>query len=111
TRRRRPARSISFVKATRGSLTRKAGSPDRLAIALCGAACGGRPQPARAQDPAGALVLDGVQIPLRHAYASPQPGFFDKSREDIRVLLSDVPLPDAARSDVFALMKLGRQGE
>jgi hypothetical protein len=58
----------------------------------------------------GTLTLNGRTVRLSHVYASPQPGFFDKTTEDIRVLLSDVPLPDAARADEFALIDLGRTG-
>ena len=58
----------------------------------------------------GTLSLDGVPVTLKHVYASAQPGFFDKSTEDIRILLSDVALSDSDRADVFALIHLGRDG-
>jgi hypothetical protein len=57
----------------------------------------------------GRLTLDAVTVPLTHAYASAQPGFFDKASEDIRVLLSDVTLPETALTDVFELIKLARE--
>jgi hypothetical protein len=64
-----------------------------------------------AQDRAsGSLTLNRVTTPLGYAYASPAPGFFDKTTEDIRLLFSDVPLPEAQRKDVFALIELGRTG-
>ena len=44
-------------------------------------------------------------------YAAARPGFFDKATEDIRVLLSDVALPDSARADVFELIRLAREGK
>lgn len=47
---------------------------------------------------------------MKHAYALAQPGFFDKSREDVRVLLSDRPLSEAERADVFELIHAGRDG-
>ncbi len=59
----------------------------------------------------GSLTLDAVTVKLTHAYASVQPGFFDKKTEDTRVLLSDVPLPDAALTDVFELIHLARDGK
>ena len=59
----------------------------------------------------GTLTLNGATVDLRHAYASAQPGFFDKKTEDIRVLLSDVPLDDAQRADVFELIHLARDGK
>jgi hypothetical protein len=60
---------------------------------------------------AGRLTLNGTTVQLTHAYASAQPGFFDKSQEDIRVLLSDVILPNSALSDVFDLIHLARDGK
>jgi hypothetical protein len=59
----------------------------------------------------GTLALNGRTVALSHVYASAQPGFFDKATEDFRILLSDVPLPDATRADEFALIGLGRNGE
>ncbi len=59
----------------------------------------------------GTLTLNGATVQLTHAYASAQPGFFDKKAEDIRVLLSDVPLDDAQRADVFELIHLARDGK
>ncbi len=58
----------------------------------------------------GHLTLNGQTVRLTHAYASAQPGFFDKTTEDIRILLSDVALPDSALTDVFELIHLGRDG-
>ena len=58
----------------------------------------------------GHLTLNGETTPLTHAYASAQPGFFDKAMEDIRILLSDVELPDSALGDVFELIHMGRDG-
>ena len=59
----------------------------------------------------GHLTLNGETTPLTHAYASAQPGFFDKAKEDIRILLSDVELPDSALADVFELIHMGRDGK
>ena len=59
---------------------------------------------------AGTFTLNGTTVTLTHAYASAQPGFFDKRTEDVRVLLSDVPLDDATRADVFAIRDLARAG-
>ena len=70
------------------------------------------PRLARAQDgtATGQLTLNGQTVALTHAYASAQPGFFDKSTEDVRILLSDVALPDNTRADVFQLIRMGREG-
>jgi hypothetical protein len=59
----------------------------------------------------GTLTLNGVPVAMAHVYASAQPGFFDKSTEDVHVLFSDAPLSDADRRDVFVLMHLGRDGK
>jgi len=58
----------------------------------------------------GTLVLNGRSVTLAHVYATAEPGFFDKTAEDIHILLSDVPLADAARADEIDLMKMGRDG-
>jgi hypothetical protein len=57
----------------------------------------------------GQLIVNAVTVPLTHAYAVAQPGFFDKSKEDVRVLLSSVPLSKDALDDVFELIKLARE--
>ena len=59
----------------------------------------------------GTMTVNGRQFALRYAYASAQPGFFDEKIEDIHVLLSDIPLEEAVRSDVFALQRLGYSGK
>ena len=60
---------------------------------------------------AGSLTLNGESTPLAHVYASAEPGFFDKKAEDVHVLLSDVPLPDRTRADVFEMIRLARDGK
>jgi hypothetical protein len=59
----------------------------------------------------GALSLNGAPVAISHVYASAQPGFFDKTAEDTRILFSDAPLSDDDRADVFALIHLGRDGK
>ena len=58
----------------------------------------------------GRLTSNGETVALEYAYANAQPGFFDESSEDVRVLLSDMPLPEAARTDVFERIHMGRDG-
>jgi hypothetical protein len=60
---------------------------------------------------AGTLTLNGTTVPLKYAYAAARPAFFDKNKEDIHILLSDVPLEDEQRDDVFELIKLARDGK
>lgn len=59
----------------------------------------------------GQLTLNHQTTPLAFAYASAQPGFFDKSKEDLRIVLSDVALPADALKDVFTLIHLARDGK
>ena len=59
----------------------------------------------------GVLTINGATFPLKHAYASAKPGFFDKNKEDIHVLLSDVPLTDEQQADVFEIIHLARDGK
>jgi hypothetical protein len=59
----------------------------------------------------GQLTLNRQTTPLTFAYASAQPGFFDKSKEDLRIILSDVALPADALKDVFTLIHLARDGK
>jgi hypothetical protein len=57
----------------------------------------------------GTLTLNGASTTLAHAYANGQPGFFDKKKEGVRILLSDVPLTDQAREDPFELIRMARE--
>jgi hypothetical protein len=59
----------------------------------------------------GTLRLNSAIVNLQYAYASPRRGALDKTTENVHVLLSDVPLPDSARDDLFTLVGLGRKGE
>jgi hypothetical protein len=84
----------------------------KLAIAgLAGAVLIGAGRAPAAEDgsAAGKLTLGSDTGALRFAYASAEPGFFDKTAEDVRVLLSDVPLSRRARENVFELTRLARE--
>jgi hypothetical protein len=59
----------------------------------------------------GKLIVDGKPVNLAYAYASAQPGFFDKNTEDIRLLLTDVPLTGKALEDDFERINLAKQGK
>ena len=69
-----------------------------------------RPSRSRRTVP-GALTINGATFSLRYAYASAKPGFFDKDKEDIHVLLSDVPLTDEQQADVFEIIHLAGDGK
>ena len=66
---------------------------------------------AQPQNATGGVTANGRQFALHYAYASVQPGFFDKKTEDIRVLLTDVPVEEKIRGDVFALSRLADSGK
>jgi len=77
-------------------------------------ACG----PLPAQPPAdaagtasGQLTVGGVTTPLTHAYARAAKGFFDPSKEDVLVILSDVPIAEEALEDEFARHNLAAEGK
>ena len=59
----------------------------------------------------GTMTVNGTPYALRHVYASTQQGFFDKTSEDVRVLLTDVPLDEKQRADIFAITRLARRGQ
>jgi hypothetical protein len=59
----------------------------------------------------GSLTLNGLSTPLTHVYASVEPGIFDKTAEDVHILLSDAPLSDEARADTFNMIHLARDGK
>ena len=59
----------------------------------------------------GKLTVGGQETPLTYAYARAEKGFFDPSKEDIRVILSDVPLDDEALNDDFARNQMAQEGK
>lgn len=59
----------------------------------------------------GKLTVAGKTTPLAYAYARTQKGFFDKTKEDIVVILSDVPIPEAALEDEFARQHMAEEGK
>jgi len=47
----------------------------------------------------GQLIVNGEASKLQHVYALAQPGFFDKTKEDILVIVTNIPLSDGAVED------------
>ena len=84
-----------------------------LLVAVTAACSLGVPSGALAADGTadGVLTINGTTFPLRYAYASAKPGFFDENKEDIHVLLSDVPLTDEQQADVFEIIHLAGDGK
>ena len=54
----------------------------------------------------GTLVVEVKAIEITRVYAYARPGFFDKRKQDVVVLLCDAPVPAEAVRDVFGLAKL-----
>ena len=68
--------------------------------------------PARAQDHAeGTFVVDGKAVKITQVYAHAQPGFFDKNKLDVVVLLCDAAVSPEAQRDNFARRDLIKAGK
>jgi len=59
----------------------------------------------------GKFTLGGKSVALTHAYAVAQPDSFDKSRENVLVVLSDAPIPNDSLWDDFHGIKLAATGQ
>ena len=59
----------------------------------------------------GTLTVNGTTTKVAYAYAREVEGFFDKTKKDVEVILSDVPLDAKALSDQFARGELADQGK
>lgn len=68
--------------------------------------------PVAAQNRAeGKLEVNGKAVAITQVYAYAVEGFFDKKKQDITVLLCDVPVPAAAVRDGFARRDLAAAGK
>ena len=59
----------------------------------------------------GSMTVAGKKAKLSHVYAYAVPGFFDKTKDDTVVLLTDRELAPAQIRDSFGLNKLVEQGK
>src|SRR5512140_3291271 len=59
----------------------------------------------------GTITVNGKTTKLTHAYARAVKGFFDKTKEDVEVILSDVPLEAKALEDQFERMHMAEAGK
>jgi hypothetical protein len=59
----------------------------------------------------GKIVVNGKTSVLKYAYATAGPGFFDKTKEDVTVILSDVPLEGKALDDPFERIHMADAGK
>lgn len=60
---------------------------------------------------AGTLTVNGKVTNVAYAYARSIPGFFDKTKNDVQLIVSDVPLDAPALADEFVRADLARQGK
>lgn len=69
--------------------------------------------PARAADgkAEGSITVNGKTTKLTHAYARAAKGFFDKTKEDVEVILTDVPLEPKALEDQFERIHMADAGK
>jgi hypothetical protein len=58
----------------------------------------------------GQITVAGKATTLSYAYAAAKPGFFDKKKNDVVVIFSDVPLDQKALDDDFARIDMVRAG-
>ena len=59
----------------------------------------------------GTLTVNGKTTKLSHAYARAVKGFLDKTKEDVEVILTDVPLESKALEDQFERMHMADAGK
>ncbi|MDL2716344.1 MAG: DUF4878 domain-containing protein [Acidobacteriota bacterium] len=59
----------------------------------------------------GSITVNGKTTKLTHAYARAVKGFFDKTKEDVEVILTDVPLEAKALEDSFERMHMADAGK
>ncbi len=59
----------------------------------------------------GTITVNGKTTKLTHAYARAVPGFFDKTKEDVEVILSDIALEGKALTDQFERIHMADAGK
>ena len=59
----------------------------------------------------GTLTVNGVTTKVAYAYAREVPGFFDKTKKDVELILSDVPLDAKALADEFVRSGMAKSGK
>ena len=59
----------------------------------------------------GTITVNGKTTRLAYAYARAVKGFFDETKEDVEVVLSDVPLDAKALKEQFERMKMADAGK
>ena len=59
----------------------------------------------------GALTVNGKTTEMKYAYASAGPGFFDKTKEDVTVIVTDVPLDAKTLEDEIERIHVADAGK
>jgi hypothetical protein len=59
----------------------------------------------------GSYTVGGKTTKLVYAYAMAKKGFFDETKEDVMVILSDVALQPSALADQFERMRMAAEGK
>jgi hypothetical protein len=67
-------------------------------------------QNAKTSNAEGQFTVAGNTIEIQHAYAIAQPGFFDETKEDIVLIVTNIPLSDKAIEDQWARNALVSEG-
>ena len=80
-------------------------------ILATGAAAVAPPADAADGKAEGTLTVNGKVTKLSYAYARAVKGFFDKTKEDVEVILTDVPLEAKALEDQFERMHMADAGK
>lgn len=67
-------------------------------------------QNANTSNAEGQLTVAGNKVQIQHAYAMAQPGYFDKTKEDIVLIVTNIPLSDKAIEDRWERNALVSEG-
>ena len=59
----------------------------------------------------GTMTVDGKAVPITSVYAHAEKGFFDEKKQDVVVLMCDVPVPEDAVRDRSARLDLVKSGK
>lgn len=88
--------------------------PRTIATLLIAAACSAlctAPALAAEQTASGTFTVNGTTTRVAHAYAREVPSFFDKGRNDLEIIVSDVPLDAKAQRNAAMRMEMARAGK
>lgn len=92
--------------------TAAAGLAALLPLSLTSSAISAAAKPAAsAPIVSGTLTVNGTTTKIRYGYARLVKGFFDPKKNDVEIVLSDVPLDEATLSDSSTRDKLGHDGK